>query len=107
MAPNAALVSGVRHCIGPRAVLEELMGKAFPYIIIDRTPFIAAPYDRITVSMSAIDLSRHFPAGNPADSDFELFQDRYEVIAGFDSNDGRASANGLEFTFSGMILRKF
>jgi len=109
MTPNVVLLSSVMQYIeSPGTVLGELMEKGIPYIIIDRTPFSDAPADRITVQHVPPSI---YPASYPCrifsrQRFLELFQDRYEVIAEFDSDDGRASASGLEFSFSGMILRK-
>lgn len=109
MTPNVVLLSSVMQYIeSPGTVLGELMEKGIPYIIVDRTPFSGALADRITVQHVPPSIyTASYPCRIFSRQRFlDLFQDRYEVIAGFDSNDGRASASGLEFTFSGMILRK-
>lgn len=109
MTPNAVLLSSVLQYIeSPGTVLAELMEKDIPYIIVDRTPFSAALADRITVQHVPPSI---YPASYPCrifsrQRFLGLFQGRYEMIAEFDSNDAGASVSGLEFTFSGMILRK-
>jgi len=109
MTPNVVLLSSVlQYLESPTTLLEQLMEAGVLYIIIDRTPFSAAPDDRITVQHVPPSI---YPASYPCrifsrQRFLELVQKRYEVIAGFDSNDAGASANGLVFTFSGMILRK-
>jgi len=109
MHPNVVLLSSVLQYIeSPATVLEQLVGAAIPYIIIDRTPFSEALDDRITVQHVPPSI---YPASYPCrifgrQRFLDTFQGRYEVIAGFDSNDAGSSANGLAFAFSGMILRK-
>lgn len=109
MTPNMVLLSSVLQYVeSPARVLEELMGTDVPYIIVDRTPFSSARNDRITVQHVPPSIySASYPCRIFSRQRFlELVQDRYEVIAGFDSNDVGASVNGLKFTFGGMILRK-
>jgi putative methyltransferase (TIGR04325 family) len=109
MKPNAVLLSSVLQYIeSPESVLGELMETGVPYMIVDRTPFSRATDDRITVQHVPPSI---YPASYPCrifsrQRFLELALDRYDVLAGFDSNDAGASAGGLEFTFSGMILRK-
>lgn len=110
MTPNVVLLSGVLQFLeSPGTVVEQLMDTAIPYIIVDRTTFSGARTDMITVQHVPPSI---YPASYPCrilsrQWFLELFQDRYEVIAEFDSNDTGGSVNGLGFTFSGMILRKF
>lgn len=109
MRPDVALLSGVlQYLESPGPVIEELVETGIPCIIVDRTSFSDAPADRITVQHVPPSI---YPASYPCrifsrQQFLALFQDRYEVIAGFGSNDGGATVNGLEFAFSGMILRK-
>jgi putative methyltransferase (TIGR04325 family) len=109
MIPNVVLLSGVLQFLeSPATVLEQLIETAVPYIIIDRTTFSEASADMITVQHVPPSI---YPASYPCrifsrQRFLELFQDRYEVIAESDSNDTGASVNGLDYTFSGMILRK-
>ena len=109
MTPNVVLLSGVLQFIeSPGAVLEQLMETAIPYIIIDRTTISEALADRIMVQHVPPSI---YPASYPCrifsrQRFLELFQGRYEVIADFDSNDTGQRVFGLEFNFSGMILRK-
>lgn len=108
-APNVALLSSVLQYVPePYDVLRELMNTDIRYIVIDRTPFSELDNDRITV--------QHVPPSiYPASYPCRIFGRRpflgrfhrgYEVVAQFDSNDGSATAGGLEFTFGGVILRK-
>jgi putative methyltransferase (TIGR04325 family) len=108
--PNVVLLSGVLQFIeSPGTVLGQLMEAAVPYIIVDRTMFSGAVADRITVQHVPPSI---YPASYPCwifsrQRFLGLFKDRYEVIAEFDSNDTGQTVSGLEFTFSGMILRKY
>ena len=109
MTPNVVLLSGVLQFLeSPGPVLEQLIETAIPYIIVDRTTFSEASADMITVQHVPPSI---YPASYPCrilsrQWFLEIFQDRYEVIADFDANDTGASVNGLDYTFSGMILRK-
>jgi putative methyltransferase (TIGR04325 family) len=84
------------------------MQSRIEYLIIDRTPFSDAPHDAITV--------QHVPPSiYQASYPCRIFSkqvlmahlaSRYETIAEFDSAEGSAIADGMKFTFGGMILRK-
>lgn len=108
-APNVALLSSVLQYVPePYSVLNELMESDISYLVVDRTPFSKLRADRITVQHVPQSI---YPASYPcrvfaSQAFIERFRDRYEVIAQFGGNDGCATANGLEFRFGGMILRK-
>ncbi len=107
--PNVVVLSSVlQYLESPATILEQLMETGAPYIIIDRTPFSAAPADRITVQHVPPSI---YPASYPCwifskQLFLELVRERFELIAEFDSNDAGASVGGLEFAFGGMILRQ-
>ena len=107
--PNVALLSSVlQYLPEPYNVLDELMNSHIPYIVIDRTPFGDHKADWITIQHVPPSI---YEASYPCRIfDKKGFLDkllgRYEVIALFDGNDGTAVANGREFSFGGMILRK-
>ena len=107
--PNVALLSSVlQYLPEPYNVLDELVSSRIPYIVVDRTPFSDHKGDRITIQhvppsiYEAILPCRVFDKKKFLDT----FLGRYEVIALFDGSDGTAVANGLGFTFGGMILRQ-
>jgi putative methyltransferase (TIGR04325 family) len=110
MTPDVVLLSGVLQYIeSPVTVLEQLVEAATPYIIVDRTTFSGTLADMITMQHTPPSI---YPASYPCrilsrQRFLELFQNRYEVIAEFDSNDTGGSVNGLDYTVSGMILRKY
>jgi putative methyltransferase (TIGR04325 family) len=108
--PNVALISSVlQYLPEPYEVLNELIESGIPYIIIDHTPFSKIEFDRITVQHVPASI---YPASYPCRvfgqrSLIKAFQDRYEILARFDSSYGIAVTNDLEFLFGGMILRRF
>lgn len=107
--PNVVLLSGVlQYLPQPYKVLDDLMAEGIQYVVIDRTSFSDSSADRITMQHVPPSI---YPASYPChvfgrQSFLDRWHDRYDVIAQFDSNDGRASVRGLEFAFGGMILRK-
>lgn len=107
--PNVALLSSVlQYLPQPDKVLDDLGAKGIQYVVIDRTPFSDASVDHISIQHVP---SSIYPASYPCrvfgrQSFLDRWHGRYDVIAQFDSNDGRASVKGLEFVFGGMILRK-
>lgn len=109
MSPDVVLLSGVLQFLeSPGTVVEQLLETAAPYVIVDRTTFSEADTDMITVQHVPPSI---YPASYPCrimsrPRFLELFRGRYEVIAEFDSNDTGGSVNGVDFKFSGMILRK-
>lgn len=107
--PNVALLSSVlQYLPQPDKVLDDLVTEGIPYIVVDRTPFSNSHADHLTVQHVPPSI---YPASYPCrifgrQRFLDRWQGRYEVIAQFDSNDGRVHAKGLEFAFGGMILRK-
>ncbi len=106
--PNVALLSSVLQYVPePYVVLDELMDSGFPLIVMDRTPLSMLEDDFVTI--------QHVPKNiYPATYPSWIFSrsrlqshvsPRYEIMAEFDSADGRACADGTPFTFGGMILR--
>lgn len=109
IAPNVVLLSSVlQYLPKPYNVLDELMSSGIPYIVIDRTPFSDQGADRITVQhVSPSIYLASYPCWLFGKQSFlNKFRGRYELIAEFDGSDGNAIANGLRFTFCGLILRK-
>lgn len=107
--PNVALISSVlQYLPEPYEVLDELMASGIPYIIIDHTPFSKKEEDRITIQhVPASIYAASYPCRIFGERSLQkVFQDRYEVLACFDSSYGSAVTNDLEFSFGGMILRK-
>jgi putative methyltransferase (TIGR04325 family) len=89
-------------------VLDELMGRSIKYIVVDRTPFSDSAADRLTVQHVPEEIySASYPCWIFANKGFrDVFRTRYEIIAEFESGDGSAIADGLKFSYAGMILRK-
>lgn len=108
--PNVALISSViQYLPEPYALLDELIASGIPYIIIDHTPFSKKEGDRISVQQVPASI---YAASYPCwifgeKSLHKVFHGRYEVLACFDSSYGSAISNDLEFSFGGMILRKY
>jgi len=106
--PMVLLLSGVLQCLPePWAFLRETARHGFEWIILDRTPFIDAPRDRLTVETVS---PRIYPASYPA-----WFFSRprlaghlpegYELVVQFDAID-RQLLDGVELTFKGLALRR-
>lgn len=107
--PNVALLSSVMQYVPePYVALNEFMESGIRYLIIDRTPFINADVDIITVQHVPASI---YPASYPcrifAMKPFlEKLKNHFEFISQFESADGTATISGSEFTFGGMILQK-
>ena len=107
--PNVGLLSSVlQYLPKPYHVLDELMNSRVPYIVIDRTPFGDQETDFISVQHVPPSL---YMASYPCwifgkQSFLDKLRGCYKVVAQFDSSDGAGIAQGREFTFGGMILRK-
>jgi len=107
--PNVALLSSVlQYLPEPYNVLDELMNSRISYIVIDRTPFGDQKRDRIIIQHVPPSIyEASYPCRVFDKKKFlDTFLGRYEAIALFDGSDGTAVANGLGFTFGGMILRQ-
>jgi putative methyltransferase (TIGR04325 family) len=108
--PNVALLSSVlQYLPEPYAVLDELIASNISYLIIDRTPFSKLEAERITVQHVS---SSIYAASIPLrifgeESLCKKLREHYEILACFDSSDGNAISDDLEFSFGGMILRKY
>jgi putative methyltransferase (TIGR04325 family) len=102
--PDTILFSSVLQYIDkPYDLLAAVINKGFKYILIDRTAFIGAGDDRLTVQKVPSEI---YPAIYPAwffnESKFlAFFSKSYELIVDFKSND---SAN-IDSTFKGFIFR--
>ncbi|MBP6507535.1 MAG: methyltransferase, TIGR04325 family [Opitutaceae bacterium] len=106
--PSVLLLSGVLQCLPePWRFLHEAAAHDFKWIIMDRTPFIAAARDRLTVETVS---PRLYPASYPA-----WFFSRprlpenlpagWEIEIEFDALD-RQLLDGVELTFKGLVLRR-
>jgi putative methyltransferase (TIGR04325 family) len=62
--PNIILLSGVLPYLkNPYEIIREIINKDIPYLIIDRTPFLASDSDRLTVQKtSAVIYEASYPA---------------------------------------------
>lgn len=107
--PNLALLSSVLQYVQePFEVLDELMQRGLPYIVIDRTPFSDRLGDCIAVQHVPARIYRaSYPCWIFSRPNFlARTHSNYEIIAEFESNDGQATSGSMHFTFGGMILRK-
>ncbi len=103
--PNVLLLSGVlQYLEEPHKVLSLIFDLAPPFIVLDRTPFIDAPDDRLTVQIVS---KRVHPGSYPAwffsrTKLFQSFENRYEVVETFKSED-RAN---IPSQYLGAVLRR-
>lgn len=106
--PAVLLLSGVLQCLpDPWGFLREAAGHGFDWIILDRTPFIDAPRDRLTVELVS---PRIYPASYPAwffsrPRRPENLPAGWRVEAEFDAID-RQLLDGVEIVFQGLALRR-
>jgi putative methyltransferase (TIGR04325 family) len=106
--PSVLLLSGVLQCLPePWEFFRDAATHGFDWIILDRTPFIPADRDRLTVEVVS---PRIYPASYPAwFFSRPRFEERvpagWEIVAEFDALD-RQLLDGVELTFKGFALRR-
>lgn len=106
--PSVLLLSSVlQYLPEPWAFLREAAVQGFDRIILDRTPFIEAPRDRLTVEVVS---PRIYPASYPAwffsrPRLAENLPPGWHVEEEFDALD-RQLLDGREIIFKGMALRR-
>ncbi len=106
--PTVLLLSGVlQYLPEPWKFLRDVALDGFKYIILDRTAFIPADRDRITVEVVA---PRIYPASYPAwffsrPRLAEHLPPGWEIATEFDALD-RQLLDGVELTFKGFLLQR-
>jgi putative methyltransferase (TIGR04325 family) len=106
--PTVLLLSGVLQCLPePWAFLRETATHGFDWIVLDRTPVIDAPRDRLTVEKVS---PRLYPASYPSwfFSRARLAENLppgYTLVKQFDAVD-RQLLDGVELTFQGLALQR-
>lgn len=89
--PDVILLSGVLPYLEqPYAFLDTLMKYDFPYILIDRTPFLSGKRDRLTIQKIPPSI---YAASYPAwffdrNKLLSIFANKYETISEFEGSDG-------------------
>ncbi len=102
--PNAVLLSSVLMYIEkPYNILEEIFESKIPHIMIDRTPFISAPEDRLTVQIAIPSVYKaSYPCWIFSEQKFLNFTNRYaHHIKEFPAFD---KSNILNCNYKGMIF---
>ncbi len=106
--PTVLLLSSVLPYLPePWMFLREAARHGFEWIILDRTPFIDAPRDRLTVETVS---PRIYPASYPAwffsrPRLAEHLPEGYKLVGQFDAID-RQLLDGVELTFKGLALQR-
>jgi putative methyltransferase (TIGR04325 family) len=106
--PTVLLLSSVlQYLPEPWAFLRAAAQHGFEWIVLDRTPFIDAPQDRLTVETVS---PRIYPASYPAwffsrPRLAEHLLEGYELVTKFDAID-RQLLDGVELTFQGLALHR-
>jgi putative methyltransferase (TIGR04325 family) len=107
--PNTVLFSSViQYLEKPYDLLADVISKGFGYIIFDRTSFMEAGNDRITVQKVP---SSIYPASYPAwffnkHKFYDFFADDYELIAEFDALAGTIDLGNTVAHDKGFIFKK-
>ncbi len=104
------LLSGVLQCLpDPYRWLQIFLDKGFPYIIIDRTAFIAYEKERITIeNVSENVYKASYPSWFFNEKKFlKVFEEKYELLAGFDSyaDSVMIADDGKKFYWKGFFLK--
>jgi putative methyltransferase (TIGR04325 family) len=105
---NCLLVSGsFQYLENPKEYIEKFKSYGFKYIIFDRTSFIEDK-TRLTIQMVPESI---YPASLPCwffnETEFiNSFNDQYELVADFDSNDGSTlSSDNKKLYWKGFFFR--
>lgn len=107
--PDVVLLSGVLQFIEePDRLLEDLAAASPRYLVLDRTPFSAAPDDIFTVQLVPSRIYRASYACRvfAMDRFRATLAARWEVVDQFPSADGWACAGPLSFRYGGMLLQR-
>ena len=96
--------SVMQYLEAPYGLLQTVIDRDFRFILFDRTPFVLTGPDRLTVQKVSHAI---YKASYPAwffnrEKFLELFRQKYEVVAEFDSSD-RAN---ISSRFKGFIFRR-
>lgn len=106
--PTVLLLSSVlQYLPEPWAFFREVLAGPFPWIILDRTPFLPGARDRLTVEVVH---PRLYPASYPAwflgrGQLTSCLTPRWQTITEFDALD-RQLLDGVEIVFKGLALRQ-
>lgn len=106
--PTVLLLSGVLQCLpDPWVFLRDTARHGFDWIVLDRTPFIDGPRDRLTIETVS---PRIYPASYPSwffsrSRLAEQLPPGYELVVQFDAVD-RQLLDGVELTFQGLGLKR-
>jgi putative methyltransferase (TIGR04325 family) len=108
--PHTVLFSGVlQYLENPYAILERVKALAFPFILFDRTAFIDAGTDRLTIQRVPPTI---YPGSYPCwffsrRKFTSFFEDSYELVEEFDALAGVMHLEGKEAAIDkGFILKR-
>lgn len=106
--PNVLLLSGVLPCVpAPYELLSQLLPHAIPYLIVDRTFFLALGVDRLTIQHGPFDIyPGTYPAWFLSEPRFleAVRRGAYELLAAFNGFDDIAPDDEAAYT-KGFIFR--
>ena len=107
---NCLIFSGVlQYFENPYNVLESWIAKGIPFILIDKTTFIKAPVQRLTLHTIPGNNSKiSFPCWLFNTSEFlKKFADQYELIADFPRHDHQRSFldDGTPYEWKGFLFQ--
>lgn len=107
--PNVLLLSGVlQYLEKPCEWIEKFITLNIPYIIIDRTAFIEAEQDILTVQNVPENIYKaNYPAWFFNIKNFKEQFKKYEIIASFNAHEGYVIylENGSTASYKGFILK--
>ena len=105
--PQLLLLSSVLPYLEhPYTLLDEVIGRKFPFIILDRTPLIEGERDRLTVQRVPAEI---YPASYPAwmlgrERLLSRFAADYDLVAEFDALAGEIDLGGERARDKGFIF---
>src|SRR4029453_5586771 len=106
--PRVLLLSGVLQCLPkPYDVLDDLIRRAFDYIVVDRTAFLRNGRDRLTLEhVPAWIYPAVYPSWFLSEKRFlGLFAGQYELLASFRALD-TTHPDGGEADYKGFLFKR-
>jgi putative methyltransferase (TIGR04325 family) len=106
--PQVLLLSGVMQCLPePYVVLEDLIRQGFNYIVVDRTAFLRAGRDRLTLEhVPAWIYPAVYPSWFLSEKRFlGFFAGHYDLLASFRALD-TLHPDGGEADYKGFLFRR-
>lgn len=105
---NCLMLSSVLQYLDkPYDFLNQMIEKSIPYVIVDRTGFLHANRDRLTVQKVSPSIYKaSYPCWFFDEKKFRACFKNYELVYDFWALDGIIDEHGIKATYKGLVYRK-